>query len=59
LCVSVCVCMYIYIYIYIYIYMSSSFKIVPEGAELLQSDGQTDMTVTVAVSNFSNGLKIH
>ena len=35
-------------------------KIFPKGAELLQSDGQTDMTkVTVALCKFSKVLKIN
>jgi len=38
----------------------SLYKILPDGAELLQSDGHTDMTkLTVALSNFSKPFKIH
>ena len=40
--------------------ISSLNKILPDGAQLLESDGQTDMTkVTVAISNFSKEFKIH
>jgi hypothetical protein len=35
-------------------------KILPGGAELLQQEGQTDMTkVTVALRSLSKALKIH
>jgi len=38
----------------------SLYKILPDGVQLLQSDGQTDMTkLTVGLSNFSKTLKIH
>jgi len=38
----------------------SLYKILPDGVELLQSDGQTDMTkLTVGLSNFSKAFKIH
>jgi hypothetical protein len=40
--------------------ISILFKILPEGVELLQSDGQTHMTKsTVALRNVSKALKIH
>jgi len=36
----------------------SLYKILPDGVELLQSDGQTDMTkLTVGLSNFRRRLK--
>ena len=38
----------------------SLYKILPDEVQLLQSDGQTDMTkLTVGLSNFSMAFKIH
>ena len=40
--------------------ISSLFKIPPDGAQLFQSDGQTDMRkLAVALRNFSKAFKIH